>query len=58
LLATRFGVMAMETLLNGGSGVMVGLDGRDVHTVPLKEVTDKTREIGDNWFRLAHILSR
>jgi 6-phosphofructokinase 1 len=58
LLATRFGVAAMETLLNGGSGVMVGLDGRDVHTVKLQEVTDKTREIGDNWFRLAHILSR
>ncbi|MFN8373130.1 MAG: 6-phosphofructokinase [Anaerolineae bacterium] len=58
LLATRFGVAAMETLLKGESGVMVGLDGRDVHTVPLTEVTTKMREIGESWFRLAHILSR
>ncbi|NWF68019.1 MAG: 6-phosphofructokinase [Chloroflexi bacterium] len=58
LLATRLGVAAMEAMLRGENGVMIGLEGREMITVPLSEVTTKTREIGESWFRLAHILSR
>ncbi len=37
LLATRFGVAAVEFALAGKSGVMVGLKGHEVVAVPLKE---------------------
>jgi 6-phosphofructokinase 1 len=58
LLATRMGVAAFEKMLAGESGVMVGLQGRKMVSVPLEEVTTKMREIGDDYFRMAHILSR
>lgn len=58
LLATRLGVSAVEALLNGSTGVMVGLQGRQIVQLPLEEVTNKMRSIGDDYVRLAHILSR
>lgn len=58
LLATRMGVKAVEMLHEGLSGVMVGLDGRDMVPVPLEEVTTKMREIGDSYFDMAYLLSR
>jgi 6-phosphofructokinase 1 len=58
LLATRMGVAAFEKMLAGESGVMVGLQGRKMVSVPLEEVTTKVREIGEDYFRMAHILSR
>lgn len=58
LLATRMGVAAFEKMLAGESGVMVALQGRKMVSMPLEEVTTKMREIGDDYFRLAHILSR
>lgn len=58
LLATRMGVAAMERLLAGESGVMVGLDGREISPVPLEEVTTKMRGISEEYYGMAHILSR
>lgn len=58
LLATRMGVRAVEALKEGQSGVMVGLSGRDMRTVPLEEVTTKTRLINENYYEMARILSR
>lgn len=58
LLATRMGVNALERLLAGESGVMVALDGRQLGTVPLAEVTSKMRSITDNYFDMAYMLSR
>ncbi|MEO0560958.1 MAG: 6-phosphofructokinase [Chloroflexota bacterium] len=58
LLATRMGVNAMERLLNGETGVMVGLDGRDLVGVPLAEVTTKARGITQSYYDLAYTLSR
>lgn len=58
LLATRMGVNALERLLNGETGVMVGLDGRDISTVPLEEVTTRTRNITDSYYEMAWMLSR
>lgn len=58
LLATRMGVNALERLLNGETGVMVGLDGRDISAVPLEEVTTRTRGITDSYYEMAWMLSR
>lgn len=58
LLATRLGVNAVEHLLAGVSGVMVGLDGREISTVPLNEVVAKQRRITESYFEMAEFLSR
>lgn len=58
LLATRMGVEAVERLLAGESGVMVARSGRGQITIPLEEVTTQSRTITEDYFELAHILSR
>lgn len=58
LLATRLGVAAINNLLDGQSGIMVGLDGRQISSVPLEEVTVKTRQISEEYFKMAWTLSR
>lgn len=58
LLATRMGVAALERLLAGENGVMMGLQGRDIVNVPLEEVTSQQRAISDNYFEMAYMLSR
>ena len=58
LLATRMGVRAIEMLQNGESGVMVGLDGRQLVPVPMEEVTTKMRAISDPYYEMAYMLSR
>lgn len=58
LLSTRLGVKAVEWLLEGKSGVMVGLKGRELIPRDLAEVTTKTRPISDGYFELAYALSR
>lgn len=58
LLATRMGVKALEVLREGQSGVMVGLDGRDISTIALDKCTAQTRAINEKYFEMARILSR
>jgi 6-phosphofructokinase 1 len=58
LLATRLGVAAVEVLAEGESGVMVGLDGREISPVLIEEVIGKQRTIGEGYFRMAEFLSR
>jgi len=58
LLATRMGVRALEALRAGESGVMVGLDGRDISTISLEEATSQIRAINEKYFEMARILSR
>ncbi|MCU0511015.1 MAG: 6-phosphofructokinase [Anaerolineae bacterium] len=58
LLATRMGVDAVNWLLDGQSGVMVGRQGRDQAPVALEECTTRTREIGKEYLDLARMLSR
>lgn len=57
LLATRMGVRAVEGLLAGESGVMIGLDGRDLTPVPLEEVCSKNRQADLDYFEMAKVLS-
>lgn len=57
-LASLLGMRAVEVLHSGESGVMVGMNGRTVHTVSLEDVTSKTRGITESYYDLARILSR
>jgi len=57
-LATRMGVAAVEALLNGESGVMVGLQGQRVVTVPLEEVLAAQRPLNPFTLRMEEILAR
>lgn len=58
LLATRMGVNAMDRLIAGESGIMVALNGRDLTTISLEEVTQQMRSITDSYFDMAYMLSR
>lgn len=58
LLATRMGVSAVERLISGEHGVMIGLEGRELITRPLEEVTKRTRSITESYFSMAWTLSR
>jgi 6-phosphofructokinase 1 len=58
LLATRFGVAAVEQLLAGKSGLMVGLEGREIVTVPLSKVCTKKRRANLEYYRLARMLAK
>ncbi|MFW5709064.1 MAG: 6-phosphofructokinase [Chloroflexota bacterium] len=58
LLATRMGVNAVERLLSGEHGVMVGLDGREINSRPLEEVTTQSRSITEGYYEMAWTLSR
>lgn len=58
LLATRFGVAAVEALLNGELGMMTALEGSEVVLRPLEEVIGKKRPINPHRIELAEMLSR
>ncbi|NLJ48913.1 MAG: ATP-dependent 6-phosphofructokinase, partial [Candidatus Atribacteria bacterium] len=58
LLATRFGVKSVEFLLEGKSGVMAAMVGREIQPIPISEVVSNTKSISADYIRMAHILSR
>jgi 6-phosphofructokinase 1 len=58
LLATRMGVRAVDLLLDGVHGVMVGLDGREIATRSLEEVTSQSRSLTPSYYDMAWMLSR
>ncbi len=58
LLASRMGVKAVETLLAGEHGVMIGLKGRLMETVPLAQVIEHQRAINMEYYQMARILAR
>jgi len=58
LLATRLGVAAMETLVRGEHGVLVGLlDNRPGNT-PLRDVVDRTKPLDLGLLDMAGMLSK
>jgi len=58
LLATRLGVAAMETLVQGNHGVLTGwIDGR-VHMTPLAEIVNKVKQLDLALLDMAGMLSR
>jgi 6-phosphofructokinase 1 len=58
LLATRMGVDAVRRLLAGESGIMVGLQGREIGTVSLEDATTKQRNVSDEYVEMAEMLAR
>ena len=58
MLASRFGSKAIEFLMAGETGVMVGLDGNTMRTVPLEDVTTKKRELSLETYNLVNILAK
>jgi 6-phosphofructokinase 1 len=58
LLATRMGVKALEVLRAEQSGLMIGLDGRELATVPLEEALEQPRQISASFYEMARILAR
>jgi 6-phosphofructokinase 1 len=57
LLATRMGVAAIEALMEGKSGVMTGLRGREIVLREIDEVTSKTREPNLKFLEIGTMLS-
>ena len=58
LLASRMGVHATQALLDGRSGVMTGLDGAELHLVPLDDVCGRTGEPSTKYVELTRLLAR
>jgi 6-phosphofructokinase 1 len=58
LLAARMGVRAVQALVSGDSGKMVGLHGRDIALIPLEEVTSKQREVNMEYVEMVKMLAK
>jgi len=58
LLAARFGVRAVEALINGEYGTMTALDGREIALVPLSEVTSRERGANLEYYAMAKMLAK
>lgn len=57
LLAARLGVRAVDALLEGESGKMVGLMGREVELVPLEKVIQQSRQANMDYYHMCHTLA-
>lgn len=58
LLATRMGVKAVRSIMEGESGVMTALNGRKLETIPLEDAISQIRPISDSYFDMARFLAR
>jgi 6-phosphofructokinase 1 len=58
LLAARFGVIAVERLQKGESGVMVGLQAREIIATDLDVVASRMRETDLEFYRMSRMLAK
>jgi 6-phosphofructokinase 1 len=58
LLASRMGIKAIDAILNGTTGVMTGLQGRNIEYVPLEDVVNAKREINMDYYEMVSLLAR
>lgn len=58
ILATRLGQAAVECLLAGEHGVMVGLQGSEIVPTPLKDVTNTEKELDLSLYETSKIMER
>jgi 6-phosphofructokinase 1 len=58
LIASRMGFRAVEALLQGQTGVMTGLQGREIELVPLVDVIANKRAVNMEYFEMAKVLAR
>jgi 6-phosphofructokinase 1 len=57
ILATRLGYAAVQTLLEGKSGVMMGLSGKSIVATPLEDVISRSKPVDMVGFELIKLLS-
>jgi 6-phosphofructokinase 1 len=53
VLATRFGVSAIEQIVAGNTGCMVALQGTRIGTVPLRDVASRIKPVNPDLYHLA-----
>jgi ATP-dependent phosphofructokinase / diphosphate-dependent phosphofructokinase len=53
VLATRFGVMAIEQIVAGNTGCMVALQGTGIGTVPLRDIASRIKPVTPDLYYLA-----
>jgi 6-phosphofructokinase 1 len=58
MLATRFGVKAVQFLLEGKSAVMTALSGREITPIPMEEVINHKKVIANDYIEMASMLAR
>lgn len=58
ILASRLGVAAVERLVDGESGVMVGLSHGEAVPTPLQEVVEQQKPVDMNLYRVACMLDK
>ena len=58
LIAARLGIAAVERLHKGESGVMVGLQAREIVGTALAEVAGRQRETDLEYYRMARMLAQ
>ena len=58
LIATRFGVKAVELLLDGQSGVMTALTGKTISPIPLEQVVNNQRPISPEYIEMGTMLAK
>jgi 6-phosphofructokinase 1 len=55
VLATRLGVAAAEASVKGKSGIMVGLQGNEIKSVPLSQVVKRLKTVDKNIYRVGEV---
>jgi 6-phosphofructokinase 1 len=58
VLASVLGFNAVEAILSGKSGVMVGIRNNDVHYTPFEEAITKSKSLNKDLLRMAHIMAQ
>jgi 6-phosphofructokinase 1 len=58
MLATRLGAAAVDRLLDGEQGVLVGMIGGEIKTTPLAEIVDRQKPLDPRLLELASILAQ
>ncbi len=58
LLASRMGVKAVQAAVDGESGKMVALQGREIKLVPLAEVVSQNRKANLEYYGMARMLAK
>jgi len=55
VLATRLGVAAAELAIKGSSGLMVGLKGTEIKSIPLSQVAKRLKTVDKKIYQVGEI---
>ena len=58
MLATRYGAHATRLLMEGKTGIMTALQGREINPISLEEATSNKKALSEEYFNLATMLAR